>query len=121
MSTADPAYGPEPGRWGVWDNHLREWIVPAEHTYARDAWQALLIVDSLHPWELEVREDTTPAEPEKFTTCPDCLGTGVCDSCARDCTRCDGSTEIPVEELADHERRRLVRLGYLDESTKAAA
>ena len=107
------------GRWGVWDQHRREWAVAPVHVYEKDAAAAKLDVLSLWPWELEVREDKRPAEPEKFATCPECLSSGVCDSCDRDCTRCDGSTVVPIGELAEHEKRRLIRLGYMDAPASA--
>ena len=125
----DPGMGPDTqaeaverqtGRWGVFDQHRREWVVPATLFYERDAWTALLAVESPWPWELAVREDKRPAEPSKYAVCPECMGEGVCESCDRDCTRCDGAAEIPVGELADHERRRLIRRGYLDDPAKPA-
>lgn len=102
----------EPSRWGVWDNHLREWVVTPDHAYERTAWAALLAVESLHPWELEVRaENDAPAVGVVMAECPECMSTGECDGCGRECLRCDGSGEMPWDELTDYERDRLKRRG----------
>jgi hypothetical protein len=85
-------------RWGVLDQHTGEWLardLPDE----RSAWRALLDVDSLHPWELAVREqDRDDVETGKrFERCTGCDGGGDCWHCGQTCPTCYGSGEIEVK------------------------
>lgn len=102
-----------PGTWGVYDEHRREWAVPPSLHTEREAWAALLAVDCLWPWMLDVRQEQ-PAPPkvtgETLVDCPDCDGEGSCDTCAQDCPRCDGGgqlarAELTASELAEVDRR----------------
>ena len=50
--------------WGVWDMHTQEWVAVDLDT-ERDARDALLVTDSLHPWELAVRQ-ATEDDPDEY-------------------------------------------------------
>lgn len=96
-------------RWGVYDRHTGEWPVAPTLASEREAWGALLTVDSLHPWELTVDRATDESAAETKVECPDCWTTGECDSCGRECTRCEGDGYVAWGELAEFERKRYER------------
>jgi hypothetical protein len=107
--------------WGVYDQHTREWVVPATLSYERDAWVRLLQVDSLHPWELCVRvEDEEKGQAgEVLTECPECTGAGDCDGCGRECLRCDGDGEVRWEDLTAYEQDLQRRRGIAPKDVAA--
>lgn len=108
VAAATPSVTP---RWGVWDHHLREWVVPPTLADGRAAWHALIDTSSLHPWELEAREDTPEPNPRaaNIVVCPECHGDTECYACGRECLRCDGAGEVHRAELAPHELKRTER------------
>lgn len=85
------------GQWGVYDQHTRRWVVSGCGD-ERAAWQALLRVDSLHPWELAVRHSGAedPAAPP-LVPCSLCDGEGDCPTCEQECPACGGTGEVEEE------------------------
>lgn len=87
-------------RWGVWDNHLQQWLHTG-HGHPSEAWRVLLETATNHPWDLAVAEaddqglpivasGTSGTGPGKCKTCD---GDGECFNCGQDCQDCDGTGE----------------------------
>lgn len=88
--------------WGVWDNHLQQWLAVGR-PHPAGAWQALLQVATNHPWELAVALADDEGRPvvegaANGTTaakCRTCDGDGECFNCGSACRDCDGTGEAP--------------------------
>jgi len=86
--------------WGVFCTDHNCWVARGPWT-EREAWQAMLAVDTTHPMRLEVRayNEQGPTQDEDWVECPDCRGATTCFHCDQTCPRCQGTGEIERTDL----------------------
>lgn len=87
--------------WGVFCTDHQVWTATGPWS-EREAWQAMLELDSTHPMRLEVRSYNAfgPTGTEEWVECPKCTGVGDCDCCGQRCPACQGTGEIERDDFA---------------------
>lgn len=95
--------------WGVWCPVHLCWAATGPWS-EREAWHALLAVESTHPMLLEIAEVRLPEDDPEYAgepgevPCPKCEGSGACWHCDEECRMCHGDGYISEEEHEAYER-----------------